>query len=130
MNIFDIDVSRKKDGFDTLFDKLESIGKISIYPSHIMFLSNEDISSVENSINTSKELNIKQIKDFNSEISVNWLKEWIKEVMLQEAIEEAEKEVQERTNAMYDILVEANKKKKELEETAKNEEPKNSNETN
>ena len=57
---------------------------------------------------------IKKIMDVEKEIDKQFVKDWIGEEFAKLKIAEAKKEVEERTTALYNIIVDAKKKLNEL----------------
>lgn len=124
MKIFKIDVSKKKDGFDNLYSILDEKSKYALYPSTFVAFGEDDLIEA---LKGEKNIEISEVRDIESEISQEYIKNWLREEYIKLLHKEAEIDVQERTVAMYEILkdVEKHFSEKEFsdEENVKHEEP-------
>lgn len=112
MNVYVIDVSNKTDSFDSMYDKLEKIGNYLVYRGHIAIIS--DAKDIKRKFADEPNIEIKKIMDVEKEIDKQFVKDWIGEEFAKLKIAEAKKEVEERTTALYNIIVDAKKKLNEL----------------
>lgn len=112
MNVYVIDVSNKTDSFDSMYDKLEKIGNYLVYRGHIAIISNA--KDIRRKFENEADIDIQEITDVENEIDKDFVKDWIKEEFSKIEIAQARKEVEERTTALYNIIVDAKKKLNEL----------------
>ena len=122
MEILRIDVSKKSEGFDELYDILEGIqqreeGSFLIYSgSFIIITKNENIMELLDGID---DITIFKIKDIKEDIDREYVRTWLREEISKLEMARIKEEVMERTSAMYDILLEAEKFLKDKEEQDK-----------
>lgn len=114
MKIYRIDVSKKNDDFNTMYDILENIGSYLVYSGNIILLTDEEkdikpLSEIKN-------VKIFEILDIEKDIEKPYVKTWVKQQVIKLEFDKAQEEINERTNTLYDIIVEAKKKLKEMEE--------------
>lgn len=114
MKIYRIDVSKKKDDFNPMYDILENIGSYLVYSGNIILLTDEEkdikpLSEIKN-------VKIFEILDIEKDIEKPYVKTWVKQQVIKLEFDKAQEEINERTNTLYDIIVEAKKKLKEMEE--------------
>ena len=102
MKIFKIDVSKKKDGFDKLYDILEAHSRYAVYPSTFIALTEDNI--LVESLKNEKDIKISEVEDVEKDIQKEYIKTWLREEYIKQLHKDAGVEVQERTQAMYDIL--------------------------
>lgn len=107
MKIFKIDVSKKQDGFDKLYDFLEKHSKYAVYPSTFVALTEDDI--FVKALGKEKDIKIFEVEDIEKDIQNEYIKNWLREEYIKQLHKDAEIEVQERTQAMYDILKQVEK---------------------
>jgi hypothetical protein len=112
MKVYVIDVSKKTDSFDSMYDKLEKIGNYLVYRGHIAIIS--DAKDINRKFEDEANIDIKEIIDVENEIDKEFVKDWVREEFAKREIEEAKKEIEERTTALYNIIVDAKKKLNEL----------------
>jgi len=114
MKIYRIDVSKKNDDFNPMYDILENIGSYLVYSGNIILLTDEEkdikpLSEIKN-------VKIFEILDIEKDIEKPYVKTWVKQQVIKLEFDKAQEEINERTNTLYDIIVEAKKKLKEMEE--------------
>lgn len=114
MKIYRIDVSKKKDDFNPIYDILENIGSYLVYSGNIILLANEEKDIKP--LSELKNVKIFEILDIEKDIEKPYVKTWVKQQIIKLEFDKAQEEINERTNTLYDIIVEAKKKLKEMEE--------------
>jgi hypothetical protein len=114
MKIYRIDVSKKNDDFNSMYDILDNIGSYLVYSGNIILLTDEekDIKSLL----ALKGVSTFEILDIEKDIEKSYVKTWVKQQIIKLEFDKAQEEINERTNTLYDIIVEAKKKLKEMEE--------------
>ena len=126
MKIYVIDVSKKTDSFDSMYDKLEKIGNYLVYRGHIAIIS--DAKDIKRKFADERNIEIQKITDIEKEIDKDFVKDWVREEFAKLKIADAKKEVEERTTALYNIIVDAKKKLNELGGRIANDDGENANE--
>lgn len=118
MEVLRIDVSKKNDGLDEIYDILEKNGEFIVYPNNfILVTENETIYDTLNKINN---IQVFKIEDIDLELDKEYIKTWIRQVFISYEIKEAKREVEERMTAIYEILSETEKRMKKQGEVKKN----------
>lgn len=114
MKIFRIDVSNKIGSFDKMYEQLDEIGKYIVYfGNFVVITEKEDITEI---FKDEEDISIFEITDIEKQIEKPFVRNWVAEELIKEEILRAKNEVDERTKALYDIIVNAKEKYKELEE--------------
>ena len=122
MEILKIDVSKKKDGFDEIYDILEQEGKYVVCPGNFIFISKNEDSKTK--LENISDIKIFEINDIDQELDSEIVKSWLKEEIVKYEIDKAKQEVNERTKAIFEILNETERIMKEKEELDKKNEQK------
>lgn len=122
MEILKIDVSKKKDGFDEIYDILEQEGKYVVCPGNFIFISKNEDSKTK--LENISDIKIFEINDIDQELDSEIVKSWLKEEIVKYEIDKAKQEVNERTKAIFEILNETERIMKEKEELDKKNEHK------
>ncbi|MBR4004069.1 MAG: hypothetical protein IKI95_08530 [Clostridia bacterium] len=122
MEILKIDVSKKQEGFDDIYNILDNNGKYVVCPGSFIFISTNENSKEE--LNKIKDITIFEIEDIDNDIESGIIKSWLREEIVKYEIAKAKEEVDNRTKAIYDILSETEKIMKEKEELDKKNEQK------
>lgn len=104
MKIFKIDVSKKTDDFNSLYEILEKNSRYAVYPSTFIALAEDDklIKELQNE----KDIQISEVEDIEKDIQREYIKSWLREEYIKQLHKDAELEVKERTQVMYEILKE------------------------
>lgn len=120
MEILRIDVSKKKKGFEEIYDILENDGSFIVCRGNFVFMTeNEDAKNILKNI---EDTTVFEVEDIEKDIQEDYVKSWLKEEIIKSEIEKGKQEINERIEAVYNILIEAEKIVKEKEELEKQDE--------
>ena len=117
MEVLRIDVSKKNDSLDEIYDILEKNGEFIVYPGNFVLVTEDE--TIYDRLKKLSDIQVFKIQDIDLELDKEYIKTWVRQVFISYEIKEAKREVEERMAAIYEILSETEKKMKEKGEVIK-----------